>query len=161
MGSTEKAPAIDGRGKLSRAGVSDQFGPSRSAFTGRAEHPLVAEQTSWVLLISAKNLLVEAQAPRPFDLDQTFEPRVRNRRPTIDVGGSEDARSIADLDGGGEVAKACDIPKLARMASTGIDHFVMAITWRRPFRDGNHIGRPKQGLPIRRPPLGDYRRVQP
>jgi len=34
----------------------------------------------------------------------------------------------ADLDGGDEVAKACDIPKLALMASTGIDHFVMAIT---------------------------------
>jgi hypothetical protein len=31
----------------------------------------------------------------------------------------------------------------------------------RPFRDGHHIGRPKQGLPKRRPPLGDYRRVQP
>jgi len=24
----------------------------------------------------------------------------------------------------------------------------------RPFRDGHHIGRPKQGLPKRRPPLG-------
>jgi hypothetical protein len=34
----------------------------------------------------------------------------------------------ADLDGGDEVAKACDIPKLALMASTGIDHFVMTIT---------------------------------
>jgi hypothetical protein len=34
----------------------------------------------------------------------------------------------ADLDGGDEVAKACDIPKLALMASIGIDHFVMAIT---------------------------------
>jgi hypothetical protein len=30
---------------------------------------------------------------------------------------------------------------------------------RRPSRDGHHIGRPKQGLPKRRPPLGDYRRV--
>src|SRR5262245_10849889 len=29
----------------------------------------------------------------------------------------------------------------------------------RPSRDGHHIGRPKQGLPKRRPPLGDYRRV--
>src|SRR6266436_4782576 len=27
----------------------------------------------------------------------------------------------------------------------------------RPSRDGHHIGRPKQGLPKRRPPLGDYR----
>jgi hypothetical protein len=60
----------------------------------RAEHPLVAGHTSWVLFISAKNLLVEAQAPKPFDLDRTFEPGVRNRRPTIDVGSSEDARSI-------------------------------------------------------------------
>jgi len=91
----KKAPTIKGRGKLSRAGVSDQFGPSRSAFTGRAEHPLVAGHTSWVLFISAKNLLVEATpAPKPFDLDQNFEPSARNRRPTTDVGGSEDARSI-------------------------------------------------------------------
>ena len=36
--------------------------------------------------------------------------------------------TCADLNGGDEVAKACDIPKLALMASTGIDHFVMAIT---------------------------------
>jgi len=39
------------------------------------------------LLICAKTLLVEtkapqAPAPKPFDLDQTFEPRARNRRPT-------------------------------------------------------------------------------
>jgi hypothetical protein len=27
-------------------------------------------------------LLVEAQAPKPFDLDQSFEPGARNRRPT-------------------------------------------------------------------------------
>jgi len=59
----------------------------------RAEHPLVAGHTSWVLFISAKNLLVEAQAPKPFDLDQSFEPGARNRRPTINVGGSEDARN--------------------------------------------------------------------
>ena len=32
----------------------------------------------------------------------------------------------ADLDGGDEVAKACDIPKLALMASTRMGHFVMA-----------------------------------
>ena len=38
-------------------------------------------------------MFVEAQAPKTFDLDQTFEPGVRNRRPTIDVGGCEDARS--------------------------------------------------------------------
>src|SRR5215813_1746343 len=96
------------RGKLSRAGVSGQFGPSRSAFTGRAEHPLVAGHTSWVLFISAKNLLVEAQ---PFDLDQTFEPRVRNRRPTIEVGGSEDARSIMsdEFDGLGPTLNRCRV----------------------------------------------------
>src|SRR5262249_31429130 len=68
-----------GRGKLSRAGVSDQFGSSRSAFTGRAEHPLVAGHTSWVPFICAKNLFVEAQAPK---LLIYFEPGARNRRPT-------------------------------------------------------------------------------
>jgi hypothetical protein len=49
------------------------------------------------LFICAKDLFAEAiaiqaPAPKPFDLDQTFEPGVRNRRPTIDVGGSEDVR---------------------------------------------------------------------
>jgi len=29
-----------------------------------------------------------------FEIDQSVEPGARNRRPTIDVGGSEDARSI-------------------------------------------------------------------
>ena len=58
----------------------------------RAELFLVARPTAWDVFICAKDLLVEAQAPKPFDLDQTFEPGVRNRRPTIDVGGSEDVR---------------------------------------------------------------------
>jgi len=89
---TEKAPAIHGRGKLSRAGVSDQFGPSRSAFTGRAEHPLVALPMFWVLFI--QKFARQSQGTKTFDLNQNFEPRARNRRPTIDVGGSEDARSI-------------------------------------------------------------------
>ena len=31
---------------------------------------------------------------KTFAIDQSFEPGARNRRPTIDVGGSEDARSI-------------------------------------------------------------------
>jgi len=31
---------------------------------------------------------------KTFEIDQSFEPGARNRRPTIDVGGSEDARSI-------------------------------------------------------------------
>src|SRR5215469_11452500 len=87
-----KAPAIHGRGKLSRAGVSDQFGPSRSAFTGRAEHPLVAGHTSWVLFICAKNCPT-GRGTKTFEIDQSFEPGARNRRPTIDVGGCEDARS--------------------------------------------------------------------
>jgi hypothetical protein len=34
---------------------------------------------------------------KTFDLDQNFEPDARNRRPTVDVGGSEDARSIMSL----------------------------------------------------------------
>ena len=56
------------------------FGPSRSAPT-------------------EERLLVEANGPtgpgtKTFGIDQSFEPGARNRRPTIDVGGSEDARSI-------------------------------------------------------------------
>jgi hypothetical protein len=79
--SGKKAPAIVGRGKLSRAGVSDQFGPSRSAFTGRAEHPLVAGHTSWVLFICAKNCPT-GPGTKTFEIDQSFEPGARNRRPT-------------------------------------------------------------------------------
>jgi hypothetical protein len=48
------------------------------------------------LFISAKNLLVEAKAPKgpgtkTFEIDQNFEPGVRNTRPTAG-GGSEDVR---------------------------------------------------------------------
>ena len=35
-----------------------------------------------------------APGTETFEIDQNFEPDARNRRPTIDVGGSEDARSI-------------------------------------------------------------------
>ncbi len=59
----EKAPAIDGRDKLSRAGRNVEFSPSALQHLWgdcRAEHPLVAGPTSWVLFISAKKLLVEA-----------------------------------------------------------------------------------------------------
>src|SRR5215471_8292368 len=73
IGVNGKAPAIHGRGKLSRAGVSDQFGPSRSAFTGRAEHPLVAGHTSWVLFICAKNCPT-GRGTKTFEIDQSFEP---------------------------------------------------------------------------------------
>src|SRR5262249_39601698 len=57
---TEKAPAIDGRGKLSRAGRHYEFGPSRSA-PCRAEHSLVALTTSGDLFIYAKDLFVCAK----------------------------------------------------------------------------------------------------
>ena len=56
----EKAPAIDGRGKLSRAGRHYEFGPSRSA-PCRAEHSLVALTTSGDLFIYAKDLFVCAK----------------------------------------------------------------------------------------------------
>src|SRR6516164_7524291 len=36
----------------------------------------------------------DTPGPKTFDPDQNFEPGARNRRPTINVGGSEDARSI-------------------------------------------------------------------
>jgi hypothetical protein len=56
----KKAPAIDGRGKLSRAELSGLFGPIRPAFTGRAERFFVARPTSWDLLICAKDLFGKA-----------------------------------------------------------------------------------------------------
>ena len=58
-----KGPShLTGRGKLSRAGLSDQFGPSHSAFTGRAERSLVALPTFGDLLIYAKDLFVAASS---------------------------------------------------------------------------------------------------
>jgi hypothetical protein len=69
--------AIDGkRPQPLTAGASWQSGTKRRVQpfplctncgeTCRAERPLVARPTSWVLFISAKNLLVEAkQAPAP------------------------------------------------------------------------------------------------
>jgi hypothetical protein len=44
--------------------------------------------TSWVLFICAKNLLLEAMASTgpgttTFEIDQTFEPGARTRRPTV------------------------------------------------------------------------------
>jgi len=83
----EKAPAIDGQGKLSRAELSGLFGPIRSALTGWAERFLVALPTSGDLFVYAKDLFVEAKAPtgpdtKSFEIDQNFEPGARNRRPT-------------------------------------------------------------------------------
>jgi len=60
-----KGPShLTGRGKLSRAGLSDQFGPPHSAFTGRAERSLVALPTFGDLLIYAKDLFFDAKAPQ-------------------------------------------------------------------------------------------------
>src|SRR5262245_25853100 len=58
----KKAPAIDGRGKL-----AERSETSSSALSAlhrvRAELFWVALPTSWVLFISAKNLLFKAMAP--------------------------------------------------------------------------------------------------
>src|SRR5215510_5405209 len=56
----EKAPTIKGRGKFKQSGTGDQFGPSHSAFTGRAEPFFVAGPMSGHLFISAKDLFVAA-----------------------------------------------------------------------------------------------------
>ena len=56
----EKAPTIKGRGKFKQSGTGDQFGPSHSAFTGRAEPFFVAGPMSGDLFISAKDLFVAA-----------------------------------------------------------------------------------------------------
>ena len=57
----------------------------------------MASSPSGDLLICAKDLFVEAMAPtgpgtKTFEIDQSFEPDARYRRPTA-LGGSEDARS--------------------------------------------------------------------
>jgi hypothetical protein len=92
----EKAPAVDGPGQVGRAERNVEFSPSRSATSVgrlRAEHPLVALPTFWVLFI--QKFACRSQGTKTFDLNQNFEPRARNRRPTIDVGGCEDAHKGA------------------------------------------------------------------
>jgi hypothetical protein len=60
----EKGPSrVDGRGKLSRVGVSDQFGPAHSASHARVEHFLVALPTSKDLSVRAKDLFAGAKHP--------------------------------------------------------------------------------------------------
>src|SRR5215475_4287794 len=54
----EKAPAIEGRGKLAER-IEVEFGPFRPAASRRAECLLVALPTSWDLLLCAKDLFVE------------------------------------------------------------------------------------------------------
>jgi hypothetical protein len=91
MSGTEKAPAIDGQGKLAeRNETSSSALPALQHLLGglRAEHPLVALPTFWVLFI--QKFARRAKAPK---LLIYFEPGARNRRPTTDVGGCEDARS--------------------------------------------------------------------
>src|SRR5262245_38265266 len=83
MSGTEKAPAVDGPGQVSRAERNVEFSPSRSATSVgrlRAEHPLVALPTFWVLFI--QKFARRSQGTNTFDLNQNFEPRARNRRPT-------------------------------------------------------------------------------
>src|SRR5215467_7601096 len=79
------------RGKLAeRNETSSSALPALQHLLGglRAEHPLVALTTFWVLFI--QKFARRAKAPK---LLIYFEPGARNRRPTTD-GGSEDARSI-------------------------------------------------------------------
>ena len=59
---TEKAPTIKGRGKLSRTG-SEAIRPFPLCTNWRdcrAEHPLVARPTAWALFSCAKDLFVAA-----------------------------------------------------------------------------------------------------
>src|SRR5215469_6005337 len=84
MSGTEKAPAIDGQGKLAeRNETSSSALPALQHPLGglRAEHPLVALPTFWVLFI--QKFARRAKAPK---LLIYFEPGARNRRPTTDVG---------------------------------------------------------------------------
>jgi len=56
----EKGPSHCRPGQVKQSGTGDQFGPSHSAFTGRAERFLVAVTLSPDLFIYVKHLLVEA-----------------------------------------------------------------------------------------------------
>src|SRR5262249_36915309 len=71
----EKAPAVDGPGQVGRAERNVEFSPSRSATSVgrlRAEHPLVALPTFWVLFI--QKFARRSQGTKTFDLNQNFEP---------------------------------------------------------------------------------------
>ena len=85
MSGTEKAPAIDGQGKLAeRNETSSSALPALQHLLGgglMAEHPLVALPTFWVLFI--QKFARRAKAPKFLIY---FEPGARNRRPTTDVG---------------------------------------------------------------------------
>jgi hypothetical protein len=61
---TGKGPSHCWPGQVKAERSEKLFGPVRSAFAGRAEHQLVALPTSGDLLICAKDLFVEANAPR-------------------------------------------------------------------------------------------------
>ena len=75
---------LDGQGKLAeRNETSSSALPALQHLLGglRAEHPLVALPTFWVLFI--QKFARRAKAPK---LLIYFEPGARNRRPTTDVG---------------------------------------------------------------------------
>ena len=54
---------------------------------------------------------------KTFEIDQSFEPGARNRRPTIDVGGSEVARSGMpdEFDGLGATLNRCRVLAAKRL----------------------------------------------
>ena len=86
---TEKPQPLTA-GQVGRAERNVEFSPSRSATSVgrlRAEHPLVALPTFWVLFI--QKFARRSQGTKTFDLDQNFEPRARNRRLTRWEGGAE------------------------------------------------------------------------
>ena len=94
MSGTEKAPAIDGQGKLAeRNETSSSALPALQHLLGglRAEHPLVALPTFWVLFI--QKFARRAKAPK---LLIYFEPDARNLRPT-DRGAAVKMREVVCL----------------------------------------------------------------
>jgi hypothetical protein len=79
-------------GAVGRADRKRRLNPLRSALLYRPyvgpNASLVAQDPVRDLFVSAKDLFLEAMAPtgpgtKTVEIDQSFEPRARNRRPTV------------------------------------------------------------------------------
>ena len=92
----KKAPATEGQGKLSRGTEwSVRPYPLCTHWLGRTSLSRFAHVLGFVHLrqiIARRSQAPTGPGTKTFEIDQSFEPGARNRRPTA-VGGSEDARS--------------------------------------------------------------------
>src|SRR5262249_36229488 len=92
----KKPQPLTGRGKLAeRNETSSSALPALQHLLGD-----LGPNIPWSLCLRfgfclSKKFARRSQGTKTFDLNQNFEPRARNRRPTIDVGGCEDAHKGA------------------------------------------------------------------